>query len=100
MSNAMYPIYNLDYHKCLNCGSNSVVIKDRKGYANSMIYPVLNMECKKCGEEFYIKWIEDPNNNKEMIPVATGVRNYEEVTKKIIYEAKEELDRAKNSLKE
>ena len=68
----MYPIYNLDYRKCLNCGKNTVVPYDNRGSQSSefMLYTLTHMKCEQCGKEFYIKWIpKDEENLDELIPV-------------------------------
>ena len=99
MNEVTYPIYYLDYHKCISCGANAVMPLDRKVYSNSMIYPITHMKCRKCGSEFYIRWIDDPEKENEKIPVCAGGNSFDKVAMKIIYEAKADLDKVKASFK-
>lgn len=83
----MYPIYNINYNKCLNCGAkDSVYPCDSRGYQSSdlMIYSVTHMKCKICGKEFIIKWIPNPNKEGEMIPVCTDKENLDMIVNDII----------------
>ena len=82
----MYPIYNTNYKKCLNCGKESVYPCDDRGFQSSelMIYSVTHMKCKSCGKEFVIKWIPDEKNEGEMIPVCTDKDNQNIVADGII----------------
>ena len=99
----MYPIYNLNYKKCLNCGKDTVYPCDDRGFQSSdlMIYSVTHMKCKNCGKEFIIKWIPDENKDGETglfatpitIPYRTFSQNEEgDIYHHVILHSQEEID--------
>ena len=59
---------------CSACGSyNSLVFIDSRGReVSNPIYPIVKFKCKKCGREFYIKWIPDDKDETKMIPFPTN----------------------------
>lgn len=95
----MYPIYYMDYRKCLKCGSMSVAPCDQRGINKQMIYPVIYMKCSNCGEEFYIRWVEDLENPDKRIPVCTGKDSMNDTVKRIIYAGKADMDKRADDLK-
>jgi ribosomal protein L40E len=89
-----FPIY-FTKNICIHCGARGhLVYKDIRGIeSKSPIYPITKIVCKKCGTEYFPKWI-NMNNDTDMIPVCTdreSIKDFEEVIEKYSLENKRKI---------
>lgn len=86
-------IYPISYTngKCPHCSKdNSLRFLDKfDNKSKDPIYTANKMVCLNCNSEFFIRWIQDPDNKKEMLPAVCSDNRKQKFEDEIIKFAKE-----------